>query len=414
MIGLADCNSFYASCEKLFRPDLRGRPVVVLSNNDGCIVAMSPEAKSLGIRRGTPYFQVRSRLEMLNTAVFSSNYTLYQSISDRVMELLKEIFPLVEVYSIDEAFIHLPAEVRDIGFLAAAAKEQVDRYTGVPVSIGVGRTKTLAKIANRYAKNMFPPKGWFVLEENMEQEVLRSVPVINVWGIGPRKGRYLLQRGIRTAWDLRNASEYWIKRNLTIMTLRTLWELQGKPSVADEMCPPPRKGILSSQGFSREIRELPELRQVIAAYTERAAGKLAAQSSKAGFVTVHIRTNRFREEPQYVNSITLRLDPPTCYPPDIIAAAQKGLTEIFCPGFGYAKAGVFLTGIDLPESRQGSLFREADARKEAVSRIVGEVQAKYGRRGIHTLSSGGDHGWAMHRGHLSPRYTTCWEELPRV
>ncbi len=410
MIGLVDCNSFYASCEKLFRPDLYRRPVVVLSNNDGCIVAMSPEAKALGIRRGVPYFQVRSDLQLYDAAVFSSNYALYQSISNRVMDLLEELFPCVEVYSIDEAFVHLPDAGAEAGAAVQQAKKEVDRCVGIPVSIGVGRTKTLAKIANRYAKL----SGCFVLHPEMEQEALQSIPVADVWGIGPRKGRFLLRRGIRTAWDLRGASEYWIKKHLTIVTLRTLWELQGKPSVADEVPCSPKKGILSSQGFSSEITRLEDMRQVIAFYAEKTAAKLSAQGSSAGFVTVHIRTHRFKEQKQYVNSMTIRLDPPSRYPPDIIAAAQRGLDRIYREGFAYAKAGVYLTGIDLPESRQLNLFCREDPRKAAVEQAVSDIHGRYGRRSIHTLGSGGTHQWAMRQNLLSPRYTTRWEELPQV
>lgn len=407
-----DCNSFYASCEKLFRPDLKDRPVVILSNNDGCIVSMSPEAKQAGIRRGTPFFQVRSRLEEINAEVFSSNYTLYQSISQRVMDALREMFPAVEVYSIDEAFVHIPSDPGSIEAFADMTRRRVEEWVGVPVSLGFGRTKTLAKLANRWAK--LHSLGSFVLKEEAEMELLQEIPVFDVWGVGPRKGAYLIRQGIRTAWDLRLAPQDWIKRRLTIVTLRTLWELQGRPSIADEYIAPPRQGILSSQGFSRSVATLEELRQAVTAYAERAAEKLHSQGSAAGYVTVFIRTNRYRDLPQYANHSTVSLEPPTDYPPEIIAAAQRGLTGIFRSGYEYSKAGIYLSGIDKPESRTPLLFPGDESRQKDLSRSVRGIRDRFGRRSIHVLRTAGTRDWSMRREHLSPRYTTCWEELPSI
>ncbi len=414
MIGLVDCNSFYASCERLFRPDLHSRPVVVLSNNDGCVVTMSREAKSLGIRRGAPYFKVRRELEQAGAAVFSSNYTLYQSISNRVMGALEELYPDVEVYSIDEAFLHLPHRVPDLGLHAAASKETVERFVGIPVSVGFGRTKTLAKAANRWAKQHRHTQGWFILTEKREEEILRQLPVIDVWGIGSRKGRWLLQRGIRSAWDLRQADAYWIKRHLTVVTLNTLWELQGRAVIDHEPPAPPKQGILSSRGFSQEIRELPQLRQAVADYAERAARKLASQGSTAQYVTVQVRTNRFRDSPQYANSATVRLAEPTAYIPDLVQAARRALQRIFRPGYGYAKAGVFLFGIDVPEASVPSLFADGQQKKDSAARAVGEVHRRYGAGSLRTLQSAGEQPWAMRRELCSPCYTTSWSHLPRV
>ncbi len=412
MIGLVDCNSFYASCEKLFRPDLHDRPVVVLSNNDGCIVSMSPEAKQEGIRRGDPYFRSRALLEKRSTAVFSSNYTLYQDISKRVMDALREIFPAVEVYSIDEAFVHISDAADGVEAFAEKAKQQVEQWVGVPVTIGFGRSKTLAKAANRWAKSH--KLGIFVLREEEEENILKKIPVFDLWGIGPRKGKVLIREGLRTAWDLREASQYWIKRRFTIVTLRTLWELRGRPSVENEFEFRARQGILSSQGFSRPIVSLEELRQAAAGYAERAAEKLHCQGSAAGYVTVFLRTNHYRDLPQYANQSTVSLEPPTDYVPDIIAAAQRGLSRIFRSGYEYAKAGVYLSGIDMPESRTPLLFSGHEKRRKRLSRTVQEVKKRYGKRSIHTLRSAGSCEWSMRRDFLSPRYTTCWDELPET
>ncbi len=415
MIGLMDCNSFYVSCERLFRPDLRECPVVVLSNNDGCVVALSREAKQLGIRRGTPYFEVRSLLISCGAAVFSSNYTLYQNISNRVMAVLGELFGEVEVYSIDEAFVHFPLDMPgSVEQAAGAAKEHIERMVGIPVSFGFARTKTLAKAANRMAKQSSCPEGVYVLDESREEEVLRRFPVTDIWGIGSRKGRWLLQRGVVSAWDLRLAPSYWIKEHLSLVTLRTHWELQGRPSIGPETPGAPRKGILSSQGFSREITELFPLSQAVATYAERAAGKLNDQQSTAGYVTVFVRTNRFRHDLQYAREVTLRLDPPTGSSTEIVAAAQRGLRIIFREGYSYAKAGVLLSGIDLPEALQQNLFISRDDRRQRLELAVQQLKSNYGRRVIHTLSSGGEHSWAMRQEYLSPRYTTNWKELPMV
>ena len=414
MIGLMDCNSFYASCEQVFRPDLSGVPVVVLSNNDGCIVAMNAAAKALDIRRGTPFFQARSLLASSHAAVFSSNYALYQSMSNRVMDVVRETFPMVEIYSIDEAFIPLPYAVSDLLSLARCTKSRVEQCTGIPVSLGFGRTKTLAKIANRWAKKRFPREGCFVLQEDREEAVLRSVPVADIWGVGTRKARVLIAHGITTAWDLRNASEYWVKKRLSLVTLKTLWELRGKPSIADELVPPPRKGILSSQSFSRAVTESRELEEAVASYAERAAAKLHAQGSTAAWVSVFITTSRFAGEQRYGAGASRRLDPPADYLPDITNAALGALGEIWRPGFRYAKAGVFLFGIDTSESRQPSLFTVPDPRKAAITRAAGLIREKYGHRGLRCLHAGGHRTWSMRQEHLSPRYTTSWADIPQA
>jgi len=433
MIGLADCNSFYASCERVFRPDLTGRPIAVLSNNDGCVVAMSPEAKALRIRRGVPYFQVRGELAAAGAAVFSSNYTLYQSLSDRVMHILRQYCPGVEVYSIDEAFIMPPqsAGIQALGRFGGKIRKTVLQSTGIPVSIGFAGTKTLAKIANKAAKKGVSvsasstaklPEGVFVLEPGVEEEMLRRTPAADLWGIGSRKGRFLLQHGIRSAWDLRNADDAWVKKHLTIMTLRTVWELRGMPSIEEENAGEPRKGILSSRAFSSCITELSQLKEAAASYAAKAADKLWKQHSTAGTVTVFIVSRRFRTEQVYRNSITKTLRPPSSYLPDITAAAAAGIEEIYRPGWEYEKVGVYLGDIDRWETKQMDLFPDMDGRKsaeeqerrQAVAEKAAAIRSRCGSSALYCLQAGTEHVWDMRREYLSPRYTTSWKELPPV
>ncbi|MCF7946257.1 MAG: Y-family DNA polymerase [Spirochaetia bacterium] len=417
MVGLVDCNSFYASCERVFRPDLRNRPIAVLSNNDGCIVAMSSEAKSLGIRRGTPYFQVKADLAAVNAAVFSSNYTLYQSLSNRVMRILSENCEGVEEYSIDEAFITASLTGKQLKAFAAELRSIICRDTGIPVSIGFGRTKTLAKTANKWAKKAADGDGVCILKEEMEEAVLRKIRAVDIWGIGPRKGRFLLQHGIVSAWDLRQAPSSWVKKHLTVVTLRTVWELQGFPSIDAEVPDEPKKGILSSRGFSRTVSDIESLREAAASYTAQAVDKLMRQQSTAGSITVFIQTRRHAEEKLYRNSITFAVDPPSSYLPDLTKLAVQGIESLYRKGYAYAKVGVFLNDIDIWHGKQRSLFEDdnkTQQRKHRAAETAMDIRERYGKGGLYCLQTGMGREWQMKQDLLSPKYTTSWEDIPLV
>ncbi len=413
MIGLVDCNSFYASCERIFRPDLKDRPIVVLSNNDGCIVAMDRNAKKNGIRRGIPYFQVKGDLAALQAEVFSSNYTLYQDISDRIMEILRQHASRTEVYSIDEAFLFLDDNRLPLFELGNKIRRDVEQCTGVPVSIGFGRTKTLAKIANRWAKNRHEDCGIFSLEEQEESSILARINVLDIWGIGTRKAAFLFKHGIRTALDFRETPEYWVKKHLTQTTLRTLWELKGIPSIEPEMATPPKQMILSSLGFSLPVQDLATLETAVSMYASSAVKKLVKQNSEASGVMVFIRTHRHKQ-PYFADSRQIKLPESTAYLPEITYHALTGLREIYRTGYDYIKAGVCLYGLSPKNHYQHNLFLNTQAQKRKVTESVQEIQSRFGSHAISSGRSVSGGEWIMKQKALSPRYTTRWSDIPDV
>ena len=414
---LVDCNSFYASCEKIFRPDLTDKPVVVLSNNDGCIVAMSQEAKKLDIPRGAPFFKVEGMLKKLGATVFSSNYSLYGDISSRVMKILAGFSPEIEVYSIDEAFLILQGDSNYVRNTAVTIRKRVLDWVGVPVSIGMGRSKTLAKVGwacvEETAKKR--PDGIFLLEEEKEYACLRALDVRDVWGIGIQKGKQLISKGIRSAWDLRNADEYWIKKHLSIMTLKTLWELKGRPSFDIEEEPAPKKGIIASRSFGYPVTEKKEILEAGAEYTAMAMKKLLAQNSVCSIVASTISTNPFkRNDPQYWNTSSAALPLATDYPPRIQSVVTAQLDAMFRDGYRYKKVGIFLSGIEPKGQQQLDLFQEIDPREEAILEAVKKINKKYGYLTLHCQGNREVYKWTMRRDIVSPHYTTRWSDILQI
>ncbi|MDC7222035.1 MAG: Y-family DNA polymerase [Spirochaetales bacterium] len=418
MIALIDCNSFYASCERIFRPDLKGKPVVVLSNNDGCIVAQSQEAKKLGIARGAPFHQNRRALEEQGAIVFSSNYTLYQDISNRVMAIVKKHVPTLEVYSIDEAFLFFEENEKRAGLerLAAFLKEEVLRCTGIPVSIGIGRTKTLAKVAERYSKNR---GGLYYLSREKEREILSRTPIRSIWGIGRRKADFLVNHHITTAQDLVEQEEWWVKKHLTVVTLYTLWELQGKPMITAEVEPPARKEIVSGITGSKPLKSLTEVKEALARHARAASEKLAREKAACSLVAVTMNTNRFKDN--YCHGYRgLPTDKPLAYPPDIIKTALQAAEEIYRPGAPYIRTSVKLGGLEPVAKQEASLFlseeeRLLDEKKQAFTVAKQQVISKFGKQALMPAATGlRDKSEMMNRDFLSPRYTTSWEDLPYV
>lgn len=432
--ALVDCNNFYASCERLFRPDLAGKPVVVLSNNDGCIVARSPEAKALGIPMGAPEYQWRAFLQQHGVAVFSSNYALYGDMSARIMRILEQHCPQVEQYSIDEAFVRLD------GALAAQAaevvrqlRERVVRWTGISVSVGVARTRTLAKLANHLGKKRADGLAFlgsaadFALEAEdapllfRTDDVLAQLPVAEVWGIGRRQARTLWAAGITTAAALRDADDQWLRRSLTVTGWRTALELRGLPCIAVENAPLPRHTLVSSRSFARPVTELAALREAVACFTGRAAERLRRAGLVAGGIAVHIRTSRHAGEgaPCHAADISLPLPDATSDTLPLLRAARAGLEQLFRPGLAYAKAGVMLYALEAADRRQGSLLSTAspaeDRRRQALMRALDAINGKFGRESIFFGAQGlGEADWHMRQAHRSPRLTTRWNELPQV
>ena len=417
MFGLIDCNNFYASCERLFRPDLVDRPLVVLSNNDGCIIARSNEAKALGIGMGTPCFKQETILKKHNVAVFSSNYPLYGDISQRVMNVLMQLEPEVEIYSIDEAFISLPAgKYLDLENHARFLKATIQKQTGIPVSIGFGPTKTLAKIANRLAKKNSTADGTFVIDSRTDLErLLAGIDVGDIWGIGHRHAARLRRHNIHTALELKNCADTWVRKQLNITGLRIVMELRAIPCISLENAPPARKSVTTSRSFGQPVSTLSDLREAVVTYTEQAACKLRHAGLHATVIHVFIRTNSFKkDQKQYCNSRTHTLPYPSSNTPTLIKAALAILKTIYRPDYAYQKAGVLLNGL-VPESRQQMhIFGSPAPYDKSLMVAVDQINNRWGRNTIQSGGAGLAKQWHYRQMKRSPAYTTCWSELPIV
>jgi len=413
MFALADCNNFYASCERVFNPKLQGRPVVVLSNNDGCIVARSNEAKQLGIRMGEPAFKIKDLLQQHKVAVFSSNYALYADMSERVMQTLRQLTPFLEVYSIDEAFIDLrrfaPHTLPDF---AGRVRQTVGQWTGIPVSVGMAPTKTLAKVANFYAKKS--PDGVYLLLCPADIEnALQQLPVAEVWGIGRQYEKLLYKNGVETALQLRQLPDGWIQQQLGIVGLRLVHELRGISCLPAQLFTPPKKGICTSRSFGHGVTEPAPLQEAVANFAVRCAEKLRRQQSCANLLTVFIHSNPFKPHlPQYSNSITLQLPAAAQHNADLIQQALWGLQKIYRPGFVYKKAGVYVSGIVPQSGVQGNLFgQKSRERQTQLSKAIDALNQRMGRDTVRYAIQGYERVWKLRQEQLSPRYTTCWNEL---
>ncbi|MBQ7606721.1 MAG: Y-family DNA polymerase [Desulfovibrionaceae bacterium] len=413
---LIDCNNFFASCERLFRPDLRDRPVVVLSNNDGCVVARSAEAKALGIPMGEPAFKLRSLFEANNVAVFSSNFHLYGELSRRVFSTVETIVGEVEQYSIDECFVPLaPAHAPNAMEMAISVRDRVQQWVGIPVSIGIASTRTLAKLACHIAKKN---KGIFYLNGTEEQHdvLFSTIPVGEVWGIGRQLGRKLVNAGITTVSELKNADDVWIRKNLSITGYQTVLELRGIPCVEDIVLrPSERKSVVASRSFGEKIRDYPAMAQAIAHFVSTAAVRLRRGTLAAGGIAIHIRAARFSD--QYSESSwQTNIRRPTADTAALITLALAGLKRIFRPGIPYAKAGVMLFDLTSSNVRQGSLVDpgalERDIKRDALMRSLDAINARYGRGNIRFAAEGGaDSPWVPKKDHISPLYLSSWDAL---
>jgi DNA polymerase V len=414
-IGLLDCNNFYVSCERAFAPSLEGRPVVVLSNNDGCIVSKSNEARALGIRTGMPLFKAEPIIRRHGIRVHSSNYALYGDMSHRVMTLLSEFVPEVDVYSIDEAFLRLPTGERGAE-LAREIRRAVGRGTGIPVSIGIGSTRTLAKIANATAKSVPEHDGVYDLYHPEDIEIILSeFPVGRVWGIGHRWSARLEKLGVSTALQLRDAPDAFLRRELKVVGLRTACELRGIECIGDEAAPATRQSIVCSQSFGYRVERIDELREAVATFAGGAAERLRRQKSAASFLQVFIGTGRHSSDPHYSNSIGTSLTEPTSDTLELITQAERCLARIFRDGYRYYRAGVMLAGIVPAGSTQMSLCEPPDSdRRRHLMEAVDAINAGWGRGAITSAAAGTSRPWRMKQAHRSPRYTTCWNDLAVV
>jgi DNA polymerase V len=415
--ALVDCNSFYASCEKLFRPDLRDRPVVVLSNNDGCVVARSAEAKALGIGMATPFYQVRDLIKQEQVTVFSSNYALYADISARVMRTLEELAPAVEIYSIDEAFLDLSGieASRDLVNFGREICQTVNRWVGVPVSVGIAPTKTLAKLANHAAKRYRKTGGVVDLRDKGRQRRLLAITSLKeIWGVGSRLSRRLESMGIRTALQLADSDPRLMRKAFSVVLERTVRELNGEACIALDETPAAKQQIICSRTFGTRVTRFQDLREAISDYASRAAEKLREEQRYTRVVSIYLRTNpHSNRDPQYSNSASVELPLPTADSRDIIAASQKLLHSIYRDGYRYMKAGVVLHDFYEPGVYQGNLFNPGRERPHAQALMQTLDQINHSGHGhLFFAGQGISRGWAMRRAHLSPRYTTSWQDLP--
>ncbi|NDV21745.1 Y-family DNA polymerase [Desulfovibrio sp. JC022] len=417
---LVDCNNFYVSCERLFRPELRCRPVVVLSNNDGCVIARSQEAKAIGVPMAAPAFKYKNFFQQNNVEVFSSNYALYGDLSQRVTSALASITPDLEVYSIDESFLEFPpCMLRELPSIGQEIRDRILKWTGIPVSVGFGPTKTLAKIASRFAKKHPQTKGIFSLCARKDMDrLLGKVPVTGVWGIGRRHGKRLISRGVNTARDFKDLPNLWIKKSMSITGLHTALELRGTPCFELDNSPQPKKTVSSSRSFGRPVSSLPELEESVAAYVARAGEKLRDQNSLAGGVMVYLTTNRHNNLPQYSNSATRMLSVATDYTPELIRTGLQCIRSIYKEGFKYKKTGIVLLDICGKYNRQTNLLelerKNESAKKEKLMDLLDSANTRFGRRTLSYASEGLEQPWKMNRNYKSPAYTTCWDELPEI
>ncbi|MBL0511827.1 translesion error-prone DNA polymerase V subunit UmuC [Aeromonas media] len=418
-IALVDVNNFYASCERLFRPDLKGRPIVVLSNNDGCVVARSAEAKALGIKMGSPYFQIRQFFEAMGGVWFSSNYALYGDMSQRVMSILEGMAPAVEVYSIDEAFIELSETwAGDLVAYGRQVRERVQQWTGLTVGVGIAPTKTLAKLAN-YAAKKWPATGGVVdlRDEARRARLMAITPVDEVWGIGQRLTAKLEAQGIKTVAELVAADPKSLRRRYGVVVERTVQELRGIPCADLEPLAQAKQQIICSRSFGERITKFGPMREALAGYMERAAEKLRAEGQQCRHVTLFIRSSPFSErETYYGNQISTKLQIPTSDTRDLLAQVEPLLRRIWRDDVRYMKGGVMLTDFVPAGMQQGDLFtsQQQTPRSEALMQVIDKInQGRLGK--VYFAARGRDtREWMMKREQLSPRYTTCLSELPEV
>ncbi len=415
-IALIDCNNFYASCERIFNPKLIGKPIVVLSNNDGCIIARSKEAKKLGIKMGEPYFKAKNIIEKNKVEVFSSNYSLYGDISQRVMETLSSFSSEVEIYSIDEAFLGLNGfENYELKTYCNHIRQTINKWVGIPVSIGVGPTKTLSKIANNLAKKNSNYKGVCILENKIEiKKALKQTSIEDVWGIGRRLSIFLKKYNIDTAHHFSEMDRGWIRKNMGVVGEKTYLELNGVSCLDLDLVPSDKQSCCVSRSFSRPIEKLFDLEESISTYGSRVSEKIREEGLVAESMSIFVLTNHFnRREKQYSNSIKLHLPFPTNNSIKIVKRSLEGIRKIYRPGYKYKKAGIILYGLSRQNVTKGLLDYDREA-SDCIMQTIDKINNRYGGETIKIASEGIKKIWRMKRENVSPCYTTRFDELVEV
>lgn len=415
MFALIDCNNFYASCERVFRPDLNGKPVVVLSNNDGCVIARSNEAKALGIPMGAPVFEYEKLIREHKVEVFSANFALYGDMSNRVMSILSDYSPEMEIYSIDECFFKLEGFGRhfDLQSYGEAMRHKVTSWTGIPISVGIAPTKSLSKLANRIAKK-FPDKtkGVYLIDsEEKRLKALKWLKIEDVWGIGRQHSKVLNAQNVFTAYDFTQLSDDWVRKNLTVVGLRLKHDLQGTPML-DLEAVQAKKNIATTRSFETHYTEFEQLNERIATFASSCAEKLRKQKSCCNSLMVFIHTNGHRKDlPQYSRSIMLKLPFPTNSSIELVRFASQALKRIFKQGFAYKKAGVIVQDFSPEEIMQTTLFEKPDVRHIPLMKAVDKLNNLYGQQKVRLGSQDPKRVWKMKQEKLSPHYTTRLSDI---
>ena len=418
-IALIDANNFYVSCERVFNPVLQGKPVVVLSNNDGCAVARSNEVKALGVKMGEPWFRLRDLAQQHGIIALSSNYALYADMSQRMMTLLEHFSPYQEVYSIDECFLNLGTQ-QDVTPIGQVMRQKVADWLGMPVGVGIGSTKTLAKLANHVAKKSPAYTGvcnFNTMEMNDLERLLGEIDVAEVWGVGPRGAEKLRTMGITNVLLLRRADAGQIRKRFSVVMARTVEELKGVSCLSLEMVAPPRQQIQSSRSFGQPVYEQNELAEAVLTFLRRGVRRMRGQGLVTGAIHVFIQTNPFRErEPQYCQGVTMPVPHPTSDELRLARVALQGLAKIYRPSYAYHKAGVLLMELESACNRQGDLFADplAEGKSTALMATLDVMRQRFGSEIIRVAGEGVRQRWAIKSANRSPRYTTRWAEIPTV
>tara|TARA_B110000438_G_scaffold303088_1_gene363069 strand:- start:1826 stop:3082 length:1257 start_codon:yes stop_codon:yes gene_type:complete len=416
MIALADCNNFYASCERVFNPALKNKPIVVLSNNDGCVIARSNEAKILGIQMGEPVFKVKDIIDNNNVYVFSTNFALYGDMSSRVMSLLTDMAPEIEIYSIDEAFMNFSG-VKNNVHLASKMKSIIVQSTGIPISIGIAKTKTLAKVANYIAKKQTNEGVYILAEQQQIIEVLKEFSVSKLWGVGSRHLKMLNSYGINTAYDFIQLKEEWVLEKMTIMGLRMQQELKGDSCFSIDAYPSRKKNIRTSRSFGVKVKSLQIIQESITTHAARCAEKLRMENSCARYVSVILRTNPFsKSQDYYYGYKSINLEIPTNDSMEIVNAAKILLGSIYKEGLIYTKSGVIVGDTVPADQVQLSLFysEQNKEKRKNLYKSIDFINHTMGRDKIQLLGQGIEKKWKLKQENLSPCYTTRWTDLLRV
>lgn len=418
MFALVDCNNFYASCERIFQPQLEGKPIAILSNNDGCVIARSNEAKALGLPMGAPAFKYKHFFKTHQVRVFSSNYPLYGDMSGRIMSVLKQFTPKVEVYSIDEAFLQFEGFDRyDLGQYGMDVKKRVRKWTGMPVSIGVAPSKALAKVANKIAKKFSDKtQGVYVIDSDEKRiKALKWTKIEDVWGIGNKHSKRLQLQNVHTAYDFTQLPDAWVRKEMSVVGLRLKKDLEGEATLLLEEGASSKKAIATTRSFDKNVTQLADLKERVSTFASLCAEKLRRQQSSCHLIYVFVRSNPFQKnQPQYRNGQMITLPFATHSSLRLSQSAVKVVEKLYRPGIQYKKAGVIVMGLVPSRERQLDLFSEENPKHDALMQAIDSVHKKYGRHKIKIANQNLRRTFAMKQAHLSPQYTTHIDDIIRI